>query len=126
MEREARADAERAKVASVFVNRLAQGQRLESCATVRYATSKFIGPVLDEDLHFHSPYNTYRHKGLPPGPICSPGLKSISAAAEPAQTDYLFFVVASNGEHVFSRTFEEHKQAKFRYKAKVRAGVIEE
>jgi len=126
VEREARADAERAKVASVFVNRLAQGQRLESCATVRYATSKFTGPVLDEDLHFHSPYNTYRHKGLPPGPICSPGLKSISAAAEPAQTDYLFFVVASNGEHVFSRTFEEHKQAKFRYKAKVRAGVIEE
>jgi len=126
VEREARADAERAKVASVFINRLAQGQRLESCATVRYATGKFTGPVLDEDLHFHSPYNTYRHKGLPPGPICSPGLKSIQAAAEPAQTDYLFFVVAGNGEHVFSRTFEEHKQAKFRYKAKVRAGVIEE
>jgi UPF0755 protein len=126
VEREARVDAERAKVASVFVNRLARGQRLESCATVRYATGKLTGPVLDGDLYFRSPYNTYRHSGLPPGPICSPGLKSIQAAAEPAQTGYLFFVVGRNGEHVFSRTFDEHKQAKFRYKAKVRAGVIEE
>jgi len=126
VEREARRDSERPKVASVFLNRIAKGQRLESCATVRFAMGKFEGPLLSEDLHFHSPYNTYRHKGLPPGPICSPSIKSIEAAAEPAKTDYLFFVVSGNGEHLFSRTFEEHKQAKFRYKAKVRAGVIED
>jgi UPF0755 protein len=126
VEREVRADAERPKVASVFYNRMRQDKRLESCATVRYAMGKFEGPLLSEDLQFRSPYNTYRHRGLPPGPICSPGLKSIQAAAEPALTDFLFFVVSKNGEHVFSRTFDEHKRAKFRYKAKVRAGVIEQ
>jgi UPF0755 protein len=126
VEREARADAERAKVASVFLNRIGKNMRLESCATVRFAMDKYQGPVLSEDLHYKSPYNTYRHRGLPPGPICSPGLKSLQAAAEPAKTDYLFFVVAGNGEHIFSKDFESHKKAKFRYKAKKRAGVEEE
>jgi UPF0755 protein len=126
VEREAKADSERPKVASVFLNRLKKNMRLESCATVRFAMNKYQGPVLDQDLHFKSRYNTYRHRGMPPGPICSPGLTSLEAAAQPAQTDYLFFVVAGDGAHVFSKTFEEHKKAKFRHKARLRAGVVEE
>jgi UPF0755 protein len=126
IEKECAKDDERAKVASVFYNRLAQNQRLESCATVRFAMNKFSGPILFEDLQFKSKYNTYRHRGLPPGPICSPGLESIVAAAHPADTRYLFFVVAGNGEHIFSETFEQHKKAKLRYKRLVRQGVVEE
>jgi UPF0755 protein len=126
VEREAKADKERAKVASVFLNRIKKDMRLESCATVRFAMDKYQGPVLSEDLHFKSPYNTYRHRGLPPGPICSPGLKSLQAAAMPADTAYLFFVVAGNGEHVFSKNFEEHKKAKFKRKARLRRNVVEE
>jgi UPF0755 protein len=126
VEREARLDVERPKVASVFLNRIRKNMRLESCATVRYAMGKYHGPVLDTDLHFHSPYNTYRHRGFPPGPICSPGLPSLQAAAHPAETSYLFFVVAGNGDHVFSKDFEDHKKAKFRYKRALKAGVVED
>jgi UPF0755 protein len=125
IEKEARADSERPKVARVFLNRKASKMRLESCATVRYALDKYKGPVLFTDLDVASPYNTYRHAGLPPGPICSPGLKSIEAAVHPAEGDWLFFVVAGNGEHIFSKTFEEHKKAKLRYK-RMKRGVVED
>ena len=99
--------------------------RFESCATVRYALNKYRGPVFLKDLDTVSPYNTYRHWGLPPGPICSPGLKSIAAAVAPEKGDWLFFVVAGNGQHIFSTTFEEHKKAKLRYK-RMKRGVVED
>ncbi|MDI9450110.1 MAG: endolytic transglycosylase MltG, partial [Limnochordia bacterium] len=68
--------------------------------------------VLYSDLEIDSPYNTYRYDGLPPGPIASPGLKSIMAVLEPADVDYLYFVAKNDGTHVFSRTFEEHVAAR--------------
>jgi UPF0755 protein len=125
IEKEARAEDERPKVARVFLNRRRQKKRLESCATVRYALNKYKGPVLFKDLDVDSPYNTYRHYDLPPGPICSPGLKSIEAAANPAEGDWLFFVVAGDGTQIFSSTFEEHLKAKSRYK-RLKKGVVEE
>ncbi len=116
IEREVKVDKERATVASVFYNRLKKGQRLESCATVLYSQGRTGGVLSNEDLFFKSPYNTYRHRGLPPGPISNPGLPSLEAAAFPAQTDYFYFVVGSGGEHVFSKDFEAHKLAKWRMK----------
>ena len=125
IEKEARVDDERPKVARVFLNRKAAKMRFESCATVRYALNKYTGPVLFKDLEVDSPYNTYKHWGLPPGPICSPGLKAIDAAVHPADGDWLFFVVAGDGTQIFSKTFEEHKKAKARYK-RLKKGVVEE
>ncbi len=125
VEKEARADAERPKVARVFLNRKKKGMRLESCATVRFALKKYKGPVLLGDLEVRSPYNSYRHWGLPPGPICSPGVKSIEAALNPDKGEWLFFVVAGDGTHVFSETFEQHIKAKLRHK-RLRRGVVEE
>ena len=116
IEREVRVDAERAKAAGVFLNRLARNMRLESCATVLYSQGRTAGTVSLEDLETRSPYNTYRRGGLPPGPIGNPGLASLEAAAHPADTDALFFVVRPDGRHVFSETFEEHKRAKWRQK----------
>lgn len=125
IEKEARLDEERPKVARVFLNRKEKKMRFESCATIRFALNKYTGPILFKDLEVESRYNTYRHWGLPPGPICSPGLKSIQAAQNPAQGDWLFFVVGSDGSHVFSNTFDEHKKAKTRYKH-LKKGVVEE
>ncbi len=125
LEKETRDPTELPKVSAVFHNRLKAKQRLESCATVRYALGKFSGPLYFVDLDVKSPYNTYRHRGLPPGPICSPGLNALRAAVEPAVSDALFFVVAGDGTHIFSKTFEEHKNAKFRYK-RLKKGVAEE
>ncbi len=120
IEKEARLDTERPLVASVFYNRLkseeAYLQRLESCATVRYAKNKKTGALLYKDLKFNSPYNTYITIGLPPGPICNPGIKSIEAAMAPAQTNYRYFVVSSDGAHTFSSTLEQHNAAKQIYK----------
>lgn len=116
IEREVRVPEERAKVASVFYNRLRKRMRLESCATVLYGLRRAGGPLSLDDLNDRSPYNTYRHAGLPPGPISNPGLSSLEAAAHPAQTDYLFFVVRPDGQHVFSCDFESHKRAKWKQK----------
>ncbi len=115
IEREAKVDAERPKVASVFLNRIKKGMRLESCATVQYALGENKTRLLNKDLQINSPYNTYRHKGLPPGPIASPGQPSLLAAVNPAPGNYLFFVVFQNGEHVFSKTLAEHNRAKAKY-----------
>ncbi|HDQ26053.1 MAG TPA: endolytic transglycosylase MltG [bacterium] len=112
IEKETMLDRERAKVSSVFINRMkskeAYEKRLESCATVRYALNKKQGALTYRDLRFESPYNTYIYIGLPPTPICNPGVKSIEAALRPAVTDYRYFVLRENGEHTFSRTLEEH------------------
>ena len=111
VEREARVDAERTLIAGVFVNRLERGMRLESCATVQYALGRVQERLLYSDLEVESPYNTYIHSGLPPGPICSPGLPSIQAAVSPDTSEgYLYFVSRGDGSgrHLFARTHAEH------------------
>ncbi len=111
IERETNADTERAKVAGVFYNRLEINMPLESCATVQYVLGE-NKPVLSvEDTQIDSPYNTYRNYGLPIGPIASPGTDCIKAVLYPEDTDAFFFVLGANGEHIFSKTFEEHVKA---------------
>lgn len=100
------------KISSVFHNRLDIGMRLESCATVNYLFDEPKDVLSLEDTHIESPYNTYRNAGLPPTPICSPGKATIEAAANPADTDYLFFIADGNGGNLFSENFEQHKQKK--------------
>ncbi len=114
IEREARGDADRKLVSSVFHNRLKSTDYpyLQSCATVQYVL-KERKPVLSvEDTRIDSPYNTYINKGLPIGPIASPGEEAIEAALYPAESDYLFFVLGSDNKHHFSKTFDEHRQNK--------------
>lgn len=120
VEKEAKLEDERPVIARVFVNRLRAKRPLESCATIFYAmkTGGTFMPnhrLTDRDLRIDSPYNTYLHLGLPPGPICSPGESSIGAAMVPADVDYLYFVAKGDGSHYFSRTFQEHVAAKDRY-----------
>lgn len=115
IEREAQQDEERPKVAAVFLNRLKKGWKLESCATVQYALGTNKTRLLYKDLQVDSPYNTYKFKGLPIGPIASPGRPSLQAAVNPAKEDYMFFVVSEAGEHVFGRTIKEHNRNKAKY-----------
>ncbi|WP_069649451.1 endolytic transglycosylase MltG [Caloranaerobacter ferrireducens] len=112
IEREAKLDSERPLISAVFHNRLKKGWLLQSCATVQYALGERKEKLTYDDLKIDSKYNTYLYKGLPPGPIASPGIKSIEAAVEPANVDYLFFVVNKDGSHTFSRSFNEHINAK--------------
>lgn len=104
-----RAD-ERPLIASVFLNRLKKGMRLESDPTVIYGIEDFNGNLTRDDLRTYTPYNTYVIRGLPPGPICNPGIESISAVIYPADTEYLYFVSKNDGSHYFSRTLEEHNR----------------
>ncbi len=107
---------ERPLVASVYLNRIAQGMLLNADPTVQYAMGYQAAtgqwwktPVLLEEYqNVQSPYNTYLYPGLPPGPICSPGLTAITATANPATTDYLYFVATGDGGHVFATSAEEH------------------
>jgi UPF0755 protein len=125
IEKEAKADKERPLVSGVFRSRMKQKKRLESCATVRYALNKYTGPLYNKDLLVKSPYNTYQNFDLPPGPIASPGLASINAALHPVETDALYFVVAGDGTHIFSKTYEEHLKAVARWK-KLKKGIVDE
>jgi UPF0755 protein len=109
VEREARKDEERPLIASVLLNRLEKGMPLQVDATLQYALGDFSRPPRPEDKKIDSPYNTYRHKGLPPGPICSPGLASLLATYQPPKTDYLYYVHKGDGYHAFAKTYEEHK-----------------
>lgn len=115
IEAEAMLDSERAHISAVYHNRLEHGWRLEADPTVRYAMGNYRRKLYYGDLDFDSPYNTYRRSGLPPGPICSPGLSSIDAALSPlvGSSDF-FFVSNGDGTHTFSRTFEEHIRARNR------------
>lgn len=115
VENEAKLDEERPVIASVFLNRLRDGMRLESCATIQYLFDEKKSRLLYSDLEIESPYNTYRHEGLPPGPICSPGKASLEAVAQPVQSDYYFFVAKEDGSggHIFSHTLSEHNKAKW-------------
>ena len=98
-------------------NRLKDGMRLQIDATAVYAVSDGLynlDRVLYKDIETDSPYNTYRISGLPAGPICSPGIKSLKAAANPEKHDYLYYRVdsaKSDGSHIFTKTFDEHKNA---------------
>lgn len=120
IEREAQLDAERANVSAVFHNRLKKGWKLESCATVQYILGQPKARLLEKDLQIVSPYNTYLNKGLPPGPIAAPGQPSLLAAVNPAQVDYMFFVVSGSGKHVFSRTLAEHNRAAAAYQSSLK------
>jgi|MTBAKSStandDraft_2_1061841.scaffolds.fasta_scaffold02566_7 UPF0755 protein len=115
VEGEARLPEERPVIAQVFEKRLKIGMPLESCATVLFALGKHRDKLYFEDLEIDSPYNTYKIYGLPPGPINNPGIDSIKAVLYPASTDYLYFVSKNDGSHHFSRTYEEHLEAKRLY-----------
>lgn len=117
VEREAEVDADRPLIAAVYANRLKIGQRLECDATVQYALPEHKKRLFDRDLRVNSPYNTYRHAGLPPTPIANPGLPSIKAALKPASVPFLYYVAGPDGQHVFSKTFSEHQGAIARVRA---------
>jgi UPF0755 protein len=129
IEKEAKYEDERPIIARVFLNRLSTRRPLESCATVLYVlkarsysenqSSKMCKTKLTErDLKIDSPYNTYIHLGLPPGPICSPGESSINSVISPADVNFLYFVSKGDGRHHFSETYKEHLAAKARYNVK--------
>ncbi len=102
-------------IASVFLNRLRNGMRMESDPTVIYGMNDFTGNLTRKDLLESTPYNTYVIRGLPPGPISNPGLASIKAVLYPAETDYLYFVSKNDGTHYFSSSIEEHNRAVWKY-----------
>lgn len=116
IERETPIEKERPLVASVFTNRLAKEMPLMTDPSVIYAAllaGRYRGAIYQSDLNADSPYNTYKRAGLPPGPICNPGLASLKAAMNPAKTDYLYFVAASAdpaGHSRFAATLEEHER----------------
>jgi hypothetical protein len=113
VEKEARIEGERPQIAAVYANRLELGMGLYADPTVVYALKqegRWDGNIRRQDLRMDSPYNTYRHAGLPPGPIASPGLASLKAAARPADITSLYFVSRNDGTHVFADTLAEHNR----------------
>lgn len=118
IEKEVKLKDEAKIVAGIFYNRIKKGMRLQSCATVQYILEKPQEHLLESDLLIVHPYNTYLNKGLPPGPICNPGLNALEAAFYPDKNSYLFFVVKDpeKGSHHFSETYEEHLYAQKKYK----------
>ncbi|MGN1350547.1 MAG: endolytic transglycosylase MltG [Anaerovoracaceae bacterium] len=119
IEREAKLDDERPLVASVIYNRLDRGMKLQMCSTVQYALGTPKARLLYSDLEVDSPYNTYKNAGLPAGPIASPGRASIRAALNPAQSDYLYFVLTEtgSGKHNFAATGDDFSSYKEEYLA---------
>lgn len=126
IEKETAQEDERNRIAGVFVNRLEQGIPLQTDPTVIYAITKGreenegMGPLgrrlLTKDLKIDSPYNTYLYAGLPPGPICNPGIAAIEAALHPEDNDYIFFVADGTGGHVFSKTLKEHENNRAKWR----------
>jgi UPF0755 protein len=113
IEREGKVDKERELMSAVFHNRLKKGMLLQSCATVQYALGERKEVLSEKDTRVDSPYNTYIHKGLPPGPIASPGKSSLIASVNPADVDYLFFVLTGDdGTHTFTNNYKDHLNAK--------------
>lgn len=114
IEREVKVSSERKLVASVIYNRLEIGMPLQIDASISYVPGESTdnkSKTTFADTRSNSKYNTYKNKGLPPGPICNPGIESIKAAIYPEKTDYKYYVAKPDGSHVFSKTFEEHKAA---------------
>ena len=125
VERETSIESERGKVASVFVNRLRKGMKLQSDPTIIYSftfgNKQLERPLRVSDIQNNSPFNPYHIYGLPPAPICNPGVASLKAVLNPLQTDYLFFVASGTGDHVFSSTIQEHNANVARYRSVMRA-----
>lgn len=115
IEKETAVPSERLLVSAVFHNRLKRNIALQSDPTVIYGLNRGIRTLTRKDLQHPTPYNTYLVPGLPPGPICNPGLAALQAALEPASVPYLYFVSRNDGTHLFSTTIAEHNQAVDRY-----------
>jgi UPF0755 protein len=118
IEKETSRPEERTLVSAVFHNRLNIGMKLDCDPTIIYALKKkgqYDGDLRFRDMKLDSPYNTYLHRGLPPGPICNPGRGSLQAALYPAAEPYLYFVAIGNGRHEFNENFRNHQQAVRQY-----------
>jgi UPF0755 protein len=125
VEKEVAQGSERPLVAGVFINRLTYDIPLATDPSVIYAAlldHRYRGTIYASDLHAESPYNTYRHTGLPPGPICNPGVAALKAAIAPAHTDFLYFVADAQGHSRFSATLKEHAQQVQQYRRALRDG----
>ncbi len=109
VEREAKSEEDRPKIAGVIYNRLRLGMPLQVDATIEYALPKHKTELSFADLKINSPYNTYAHAGLPPTPIANPGLPSLEAALNPSKGDDLYYVYCGNGRHEFAKTLAEHQ-----------------
>jgi UPF0755 protein len=128
IEKEVSQDSERPLVASVFNNRLAQGMPLATDPSVIYAAlldGRYRGTIYASDLQSDSPYNTYRRAGLPPDPICNPGVAALKAALAPARTDFLYFVADAQGHSRFSVTLKQHTQQVQSYRRAIRPPVAD-
>lgn len=115
VQRETPRESEMSTVASVYINRLRKGMRLQADPTIVYALTNGYGdmrgqPLLTGHLKIESPYNTYTHNGLPPAPIANPGTAAIRAVLRPADTNYLYFVADGRGGHIFTKTYDEHQK----------------
>lgn len=120
VEEEARLEDERSLVAAVLRNRLQEGMPLQMDSTLQFALNKYGQRLTDKDKQVDSAYNTYKVRGLPPGPICSPGEASLRAAMRPANEPYLYFVSNADGKsHTFSKTYEEHQAAVARFRREI-------
>lgn len=125
IEKETSITRERPVVSSVFHNRLRMGMKLQADPTVVYAIPDLVGPLTRAHLEVDSPYNTYVNLGLPPGPICNPGLSSISAALYPETTEYLYFVADGGGGHHFAKSLDQHNQNVRKYRS-IQQQVVEQ
>ena len=118
VEEEAQKPEERPLISAVYHNRLKIGMGLQCDATVIYAlqrAGRWNGNITKADLSMDSPYNTYRYRGLPPGPIANPGRASLEAAVKPANVDYIYYVSRNDGSHAFATTLEEHNRNVHQY-----------
>ena len=120
VEREAVLAREKPVIAAVYFNRMKKRMRLEADPTVQYALGYWKKGLTLKDLQDPSPYNTYTHYGLPPGPICNPGVEAVKGVLAPAQSEAIFFVADNTGGHVFTNTAAEHLKAKQAFKSKRR------
>lgn len=129
VERETPRPEERPLVAGAFTNRLEKGMALQCDPTVMYALErehKYRGSLSGKDLKFDSPYNTYEHSGLPPGPIGNPGEESLRAALQPAETQYIYFVANTHGGHFFAATLAEHNRNVLKYRRLLEGGTADD
>lgn len=117
VEAETPLDEEKPLIAGVYLNRLRKNMKIQADPTVQYALGGEPRRLLYKDLTIDSPYNTYKHKGLPPAPICNPGASSIMAVLNPAETEYLYFVATGTGGHYFAKTFKEHAENVKKYRS---------